>query len=59
MKTLADEVALELSKVTWPSRQETWAATVVVIATVAISAAYLGVFDAVWSWASDALLSIR
>ena len=59
VKTLADEVALELSKVTWPSRQETWAATVVVIATVAISAAYLGVFDAVWSWASTALLSIR
>jgi preprotein translocase subunit SecE len=59
VKRLADEVALELSKVTWPSRQETWAATVVVLATVAISAAYLGVFDLVWSWASNALLAIR
>jgi preprotein translocase subunit SecE len=59
VKTLADEVALELSKVTWPSREETWAATMVVIATVAISGAYLGFFDAIWSWASTALLSIR
>jgi preprotein translocase subunit SecE len=59
VKTLADEVALELSKVTWPSRQETWAATMVVIVTVALSALYLGLFDSLWSWASNALLSIN
>ena len=58
IRTLADEVASELSKVTWPTRQETWAATIVVIATVAIAALYLGIFDAVWLWASNALLSI-
>ncbi len=58
VRTLADEVAMELSKVTWPSRQETWAATIVVIATVAIAALYLGIFDAVWLWASNQLLSI-
>jgi preprotein translocase subunit SecE len=59
VRTFADEVALELSKVTWPTRQETWAATIVVIVTVAISAVYLGVFDMVWSWASNALLQIN
>ena len=59
VKTLADEVALELSKVTWPTRQETWAATVVVVVFVVLSSLYLGVFDMVWSWASNALLSIN
>jgi preprotein translocase SecE subunit len=59
VKTLADEVALELSKVTWPSRQETWAATIVVVVTVGLAAGYLFAFDMVWSWASNALLSIN
>ena len=58
VKRLADEVATELSKVTWPTRQETWAATLVVIVTVAISALYLGLFDAVWLWASNAVLTL-
>lgn len=58
VKRLSDEVALELSKVTWPTRQETWAATFVVIITVAVSALYLGLFDAVWLWASDAMLTL-
>jgi preprotein translocase subunit SecE len=59
VKRLSDEVALELSKVTWPTRQETWAATLVVIVTVAISSLYLGLFDAVWLWASNAVLTYR
>lgn len=55
---LTNEVAVELSKVTWPTRQETWAATMVVIATVAFAALYLGVFDFVWAWASTGILSL-
>ncbi len=58
IRRLSNEVGGELSKVTWPTRQETWAATIVVIVTVALSAAYLGVFDAIWLWASNAILSI-
>jgi len=58
VRRLSEEVASELSKVTWPSRQETWAATMVVIGTVAFAAMYLGIFDAVWLWASNQLLSI-
>lgn len=53
VKPLADEVAGELSKVTWPSRRETWYSTVVVIVTSVIAAAYLGLFDAVWSQFTD------
>lgn len=49
----AHEVAAELSKVTWPSRKETWYSTVVVIVTSIIVAVYLGVFDALWSAFTD------
>src|SRR5580704_8999110 len=54
IRPLADQVASELSKVVWPTRQETWSATLVVIVTVIVSSVYLGVFDAVWLWASNA-----
>jgi preprotein translocase subunit SecE len=47
---LASEVAGELRKVSWPSRKETLQSTIVVIITTIISSAFLGVFDAVWSW---------
>jgi preprotein translocase subunit SecE len=39
---LANDVAGELKKVTWPTRKETQAATLVVIVTVLIAAAILG-----------------
>lgn len=46
---LADEVVGELSKVTWPTRDEVWVSTIVVVATSVIAAVYTGVFDAMWS----------
>ena len=51
--SLATDVAAELKKVTWPTRKETQAATLIVIVTVIIAAILLGVFDAVWSWMTD------
>ena len=53
VNTLAFEVAGELQKVTWPTRAETQAATLVVLVTVVIAAAILGLFDAVWSTLTD------
>jgi preprotein translocase subunit SecE len=53
----ASDIVMELSKVTWPTRKETTAATMVVIVTVIISAAVLGVFDLVWSWATGVIYS--
>ena len=47
---LANEVASELKKVTWPTREETFAATIVVIVTVIVASLFLGVFDALWHW---------
>ena len=46
---LANEVASELKKVTWPTAKEVRAATMVVIVMALISAAILGLFDFVWS----------
>jgi preprotein translocase subunit SecE len=44
------DVTRELEKVTWPTRKETTAATIVVIVTVLISALILSGFDAIWSF---------
>jgi preprotein translocase subunit SecE len=47
--TLANEVAGELKKVTWPTWKEIRTATIVVVVMSIISAAILGVFDLVWT----------
>lgn len=47
--TLANEVASELKKVTWPTAKEVRSATIIVIAMAIISALILGLFDFVWS----------
>lgn len=48
--TYMTEVVAELKKVTWSSKKEVWAATVVVIIAVLISAVLLGLFDSLWSF---------
>jgi preprotein translocase subunit SecE len=47
---LASEVTKELRAVTWPTRKETVHSTLIVIVTTIISAAFLGLFDGLWSW---------
>jgi preprotein translocase subunit SecE len=46
---LANEVATELKKVTWPTAKEVRSATMVVIVMAIVSALILGLFDFVWS----------
>ncbi len=43
------DVASELARVVWPTRQESWQLSVVVLVVSFISAALLGVFDAIWA----------
>jgi preprotein translocase subunit SecE len=50
---LANEVATELKKVTWPTAKEVRAATIVVIIMSIVSALILGLFDFVWSNLTD------
>lgn len=52
------EVCVELSKVTWPTRKETWAQTVVVLIVSAIAAVILGVFDTIWSQITDLIYNV-
>ena len=49
----SSEVVAELKKVTWPGKDETKHATFVVIITTLIIALILGLFDAVWGWATS------
>ncbi len=56
---LANEVVDELAKVTWPTREETGNATVVVIVTVIVCSAYLGIFDAVWLSLTNWILGVH
>jgi preprotein translocase subunit SecE len=44
------EITRELEKVSWPTRKETSAATVVVLVTVLVSALVLSGFDAIWAF---------
>lgn len=59
VRGLGIEVADELAKVSWPSREETGHATVVVLVTVVICAVYLGAFDAVWLWLTNLILDVE
>ena len=52
-RQLAQEVVAELSRVTWPTRQELGAATVVVIVTSIIMSIVLGLFDTLWAWVTS------
>lgn len=46
--TFSDEVIDELSKVTWPSKDETLRATTTVVVTTLLVAAMLGLYDFLW-----------
>ena len=50
---LANEVATELKKVTWPNAKEVRTATIVVIVMTLISALILFLFDLSWSSLTD------
>jgi preprotein translocase subunit SecE len=56
--TFVTEVCVELSKVTWPTRSETWAQTVIVLIVSVIAAAILGVFDAIWAQITDLIYNV-
>ncbi|MGB5220912.1 MAG: preprotein translocase subunit SecE [Polyangiales bacterium] len=56
--TFVVEVCVELTKVTWPTRKETWSQTIVVIVVSIIAAIILGVFDAAWSQITDFIYDV-
>jgi preprotein translocase subunit SecE len=58
VKGLAYEVVTELSKVTWPTRKELYAAVIAVIIVSVITSTILFLFDAFWSWITTKLYAL-
>lgn len=52
-RQLAEQVAEELSKVTWPSRTEVTNSTVVVIVTTIVSTIFFALMDRFWSFVTN------
>jgi preprotein translocase subunit SecE len=46
----AEEIISELRKVTWPSREETWYLTVVVLVVAGVVGLFLGGIDIFFNW---------
>lgn len=53
------EVRQEVSKVTWPSRQETLISTIMVLVMVALASVFFLAADQIISWLVTLMLSIR
>jgi len=58
VRQLAYEVVTELSKVTWPTKKELYAAVVAVIVVSIIVSIILLLFDAFWSWATTQIYAL-
>jgi preprotein translocase subunit SecE len=52
-RQLAEEVATELSKVTWPSKQEVTNSTTVVIVTTAFATVFFALMDRFWGFVTN------
>ncbi len=52
-RQLAEEVAAEMSKVTWPSRTEVTNGTVVVIVTTVVSTVFFALMDRFWGFLTN------
>ena len=52
----AVEIISELRKVTWPSREETWYLTVVVLVVAGVIGLFLGGVDMFFNWAINQTL---
>ena len=52
-RKFVEESVVELDKTAWPTRDDAWSSTIVVLIFSFISAAILGVFDSVFSWLTN------
>jgi preprotein translocase subunit SecE len=57
-RQLAEEVAQELSKVTWPSKQEVTSSTAVVIVTTAVATVFFALMDRFWGFVTNFVYGI-
>jgi preprotein translocase subunit SecE len=57
--TFLQQVRTEVSKVTWPSRNETLISTVMVLVMVTLASIFFLVSDQVIAWAVQAILTLH
>ena len=50
MRDWADEVAIELSRVTWPTREQVTNGTIVVLVASAVATVYVSLLDRLWAF---------
>ena len=55
LRTLAMETIEELAAVTWPTKDETTTATVVVLTTTAVASVMIFAMDRFWSWITNVI----
>lgn len=55
LRTLAMETIEELAAVTWPTKDETSTATVVVLATTVIASVVIFAMDRFWNWITNVI----
>jgi preprotein translocase SecE subunit len=55
---VSSEIVGELARVSWPSRDEIQAATIIVIITSIIASIIVGAFDAAWSSLTDLIYKV-
>jgi preprotein translocase subunit SecE len=53
VRVFADDVATELTKVTWPTKDMVTTGTITVIVGVVIAAVYIGLLDQVWNFLTN------
>src|SRR5262249_41145802 len=53
IRTWSDDVALELSKVVWPSREIVTNGTIVVVVASALATVYIGLLDRLWGFVTQ------
>ena len=52
-RQLAEEVAAEMAKVTWPTRTEVYNGTIVVIVTTIVSTVFFALMDKFWGFITN------
>lgn len=55
LRTLAMETIEELAAVTWPSKDETTTATIVVLATAVTASVVIFLMDRFWNWITNTI----
>ena len=58
VNNLAMEIVVELSKVTWPTRNETWVTTIAVLIMVTLAAIFFMLSDQLLGWIVSLILGI-